>query len=205
MKTQRQLLRGLLIVSAVLAGARGNSLNETRLDSLINARYKQVADARNAAMDRRALSDSLVLAGKRGTAGPEVSFRTEAESRFLATGVWLLDSVYFAAGETELSADSRPYLDGIAIMLSRYPRLWVQVSGYADDGRGAAQGLKLGQGRAESVMKRMNQAMPGRSRRLTAVGYSGDPSVSDRRPILRTSASRSELLVLNKEALREYP
>jgi OOP family OmpA-OmpF porin len=62
-----------------------------------------------------------------------------------------LEGVNFAFNKSDLTADSRPVLDGVATGLKNHPRVKVEIQGHTDSVGAAAYNLKLSQRRAESV------------------------------------------------------
>jgi OmpA-OmpF porin, OOP family len=62
-----------------------------------------------------------------------------------------IEGVNFAFNKSDLTADSRPILDGVAAGLKQHPRVKVEIQGHTDSVGKAAYNLKLSQRRAESV------------------------------------------------------
>jgi outer membrane protein OmpA-like peptidoglycan-associated protein len=183
--------------SAAAAAASRNSA-----DSLAMARKAQGDSAAMAGKSRR---DSLALAESQRNLELEKSKRSEAEKQLLSTGLLLMDAVYFETNKTDISINSKPYLNIIAKMLTKYPKLMIEVSGHTDDVGSDARNLTLSQGRSESVANYMVQAAPELRGMLSAKGYGetqpkADNKTADGRKLNR----RTELQVLNKDALKEY-
>jgi OOP family OmpA-OmpF porin len=59
--------------------------------------------------------------------------------------------VNFAFNKADLTAESRPVLDGVAAGLKNHPRVKVEIQGHTDSVGADAYNLKLSQRRAESV------------------------------------------------------
>ena len=62
-----------------------------------------------------------------------------------------IEGVNFAFNKADLTADSRPILDGVAAGLKQHPRVKVEIQGHTDSIGKPAYNLKLSQRRAESV------------------------------------------------------
>jgi OmpA-OmpF porin, OOP family len=81
-----------------------------------------------------------------------------------------LEGVNFAFNRADLTAESRPVLDGVAEGLKKHPRVKVEIQGHTDSVGKAAYNLKLSQHRAESVLNYL--VTDGVSAdQLTAKGY----------------------------------
>lgn len=193
-----------------------NLVKQSREDSIARALQQGKSDSVTAAMADKARqdsaqmagqakNDSLALADAQRRLADEKSKRTDAEKQLLSTGLLLMDAVYFETNKTDISINSNPYLTIIAKMLTKYPKLHVEIAGHTDNVGSDANNLALSQGRAQSVASYMVQAAPELRNSLTAKGYGeayakADNSSADGRKLNR----RTELQVLNKEALREY-
>jgi outer membrane protein OmpA-like peptidoglycan-associated protein len=157
------------------------------------------------AMANKARQDSLALAEAARKLADEKSKRSDAEKQLLSTGLLLMDAVYFETGKTDISINSKPYLNIIAKMLVKYPKLQIQVSGHTDNVGGANYNMGLSQGRAEAVRVYMVSVAPELGNHLTAKGYGlTSPKATNATAAGRTMNRRTELQVLNKDALREY-
>ncbi|MDD5675676.1 MAG: OmpA family protein, partial [Chitinivibrionales bacterium] len=186
--------------------SRADSLAyKARQDSLLlvaqQAENKRVADS----LAQKARKDSLALDETKRHLEEEKSKRSDAEKQLLSTGLLLLDAVYFESGKTEISINSLPYLNIIGKMLSKYPKLQLEVQGHTDIIGGAAANLRLSQLRAESVRDYLIQVAPDLGSRLRARGYGMTmPKADNRTAAGRKINRRVELSVINKEELREY-
>jgi len=177
-------------------------------DAVNEARQKAVNDS----LQEKSREDSVALFASQQSLqasqenlAEEISKRSEAEKQLLSTGLLLLDAVYFESGKTEISINSKPYLNIIAKMLTKYPKLQIEVSGHTDSTGGADYNMRLSQGRAEAVMQYMLEVAPDFQGRLSAKGYGATrPKASNSTPEGRKLNRRTELEVLNKDALKEY-
>ncbi len=201
------------------AGLRNSnrSLKEqAREDSLENARNKAKADSVAAAllaknkddslaMANKSRQDSIALAESQKNLELEKSKRSDAEKQLLSTGLLLMDAVYFETGKTDISINSKPYLNIIAKMLTKYPKLRIEVAGHTDDVGSDASNQRLSQARSESVMGYMVSVAPELKDILSAKGYGESmPKADNKTATGRKLNRRTELQVLNKEALKEY-
>ncbi len=188
-------------------------MNKSQKDSAAmadKARQDSVAMTNRARQDsvaaaNKARHDSLALAESQKNLNEEKSKRSDAEKQLLSTGLLLMDAVYFETGKTEISINSKPYLNIIAKMLTKYPKLQIEVSGHTDNVGGADYNMGLSQGRSEAVRAYMATVAPELSSHLTAKGYGlTQPKASNSTADGRKHNRRTELQVLNKEALSEY-
>lgn len=156
-------------------------------------------------MAAKARQDSLALVESRKNLELEKSKRSDAEKQLLSTGLLLLDAVYFETGKTDISINSKPYLNIIAKMLTKYAKLRIEVAGHTDDVGSDASNQRLSQGRAEAVSAYMSSVAPELSNMLSARGYGESmPKADNKTADGRKHNRRTELQVLNKEVLREY-
>ncbi len=177
-------------------------------DAANQARQKAINDS----LAEKARQDSLALIASQNNLqasqqnlAEEISKRTDAEKQLLSTGLLLLDAVYFQTGKTDISINSKPYLNIIAKMLTKYPKLQIEVAGHTDNVGGSDYNMRLSQGRAEAVMTYMIEVAPELQGRLTAKGYGyTQPKASNATADGRKLNRRTELQVTNKEALKEY-
>jgi outer membrane protein OmpA-like peptidoglycan-associated protein len=167
------------------------------------AREDSMAQARISA--ERARHDSLSLADARRNLEIEKSKRSDMENQLLNTGMLVMDAVYFETGKTDISINSKPYLNMLAKMLVKYPKLQIEVAGHTDNVGSDAYNQNLSQGRAMAVMTYLVSQAPELSTRLTARGYGESMAKADNTTAEgRKYNRRTELQVLNKTALREY-
>ena len=149
--------------------------------------------------------DSILLAETKRRLEEEKSKRSDAEKQLLSTGLLLLDAVYFESGRTEISINSKPYLNIIGKMLLKYPKLQLEVSGHTDNIGGLSMNMRLSQARAESVRMYLMQVAPELSSRMVARGYGPtQPKAENSTANGRKNNRRVEIQVLNKDVLKEY-
>jgi len=123
----------------------------------------------------------------------------------LSTGLLVMDAVYFETGKADISLNSKPYLTMLAKMLTKYPKLKIEVDGHTDNIGSDAYNMDLSQARAQSVRNYMVSQEPSLDARLTARGYGeSSPKADNRTAAGRKLNRRTELQVLNKDALHEY-
>lgn len=186
---------------AQVAAARARQ--KASSDSLVALMSKSQQDS--AAMADKARQDALALAESQKRLAEEKSKRSDAEKQLLSTGLLLLDAVYFETGKTDISINSKPYLNIIAKMLIKYPKLQIEVSGHTDNVGGATYNMGLSQGRAEAVRAYMAMVAPDLSGHLSARGYGlTQPKADNNTAEGKKLNRRTELQVLNKEVLKEY-
>jgi outer membrane protein OmpA-like peptidoglycan-associated protein len=90
-------------------------------------------------------------------------------------------------------------------MLVKYPKLHLEVDGHTDSIGNDAYNLKLSQERAASVAAFMIQMEPQLKDQLTWRGFGETEPVADNGTDYgRAQNRRTELRVINREALREY-
>jgi outer membrane protein OmpA-like peptidoglycan-associated protein len=201
----RNLERKNASLSAEAQAARALQLANAKANADSIAALTNRSKADSAAMANKAHQDSLALAEAARKLAEEKSKRSEAEKQLLSTGLLLMDAVYFETGKTDISINSKPYLNIIAKMLVKYPKLQIQVAGHTDNVGGATYNMGLSQGRAEAVRMYMVSVAPELNNHLTAKGYGlSMPKSSNATASGRTMNRRTELQVLNKDALREY-
>jgi outer membrane protein OmpA-like peptidoglycan-associated protein len=185
--------------------AKADSLamaNKLKQDSIAAAQAaRRLADSLAVKMKQ----DSLTLAETKRRLQEEMSKRSDAEKQLLSTGMLILDAVYFESGRTEISINSKPYLNIIGKMLTKYPKLMIEIDGHTDNVGGHDSNMRLSSARAESVRQYLFQVAPELGARLTAVGYGPDrPKADTRTATGRKINRRVELQVLNKDVLKEY-
>jgi outer membrane protein OmpA-like peptidoglycan-associated protein len=175
---------------AMIAQKAAQELERKRADSLATLKAQQ---------------DSIILAETKHRLDIEKSKRTDAEKQLLSTGLLLLDAVYFESGKTDISINSRPYLNIIGKMLLKYPKLQLEVSGHTDNVGGMSANMRLSQARAESVRAYLIQVAPELSTRLVSHGYGfSEPKADNKTAEGRKINRRVEIQVLNKDVLKEY-
>jgi outer membrane protein OmpA-like peptidoglycan-associated protein len=198
------------------AKARQDSLamaDKARQDSLAlvgKAKQDSLAMADKAKRDSMAMADkarkdSLLLGDASRQLAEERSRRSEMETQLLTTGLLVLDAVYFETGKTEISINSKPYLNMLAKMLTKYPKLQIEVAGHTDNVGSDAYNRNLSDGRSAAVMTYLVSQAPELTGKLTSKGYGESAAKADNRTAEgRKLNRRTELQVLNKEMLKEY-
>ena len=89
-----------------------------------------------------------------------------------------LEGVTFEVNSAQLTAASRPILDGVADGLRKHPRLRVELQGHTDSSGADAYNLQLSQRRANSVREYLlSQGVP--AAQLTARGYGETQPITD--------------------------
>ncbi|MDO5577636.1 MAG: hypothetical protein Q4F84_11225, partial [Fibrobacter sp.] len=102
------------------AQRRADSLaQKAKEDSLALVQQREAEKQRADLLAKKAIEDSIALANAKRLLEEEKSKRSDAENQLLATGLLLLDAVYFESGKTEISINSKPYLNVIGKMLSK--------------------------------------------------------------------------------------
>jgi outer membrane protein OmpA-like peptidoglycan-associated protein len=189
--------------AAAAARARQLASEKSSADSLAALKNRSKQDS--AAMAAKARQDSLALIESAKRLAEEKSKRSDAEKQLLSTGLLLMDAVYFETAKTDISINSKPYLNIIAKMLVKYPKLNIEVAGHTDNVGGADYNMGLSQGRAQAVRDYMVTVAPELSGHLSAKGYGLTmPKASNATAAGKTLNRRTELQVLNKDMLREY-
>jgi outer membrane protein OmpA-like peptidoglycan-associated protein len=178
--------------------------NKAAIDALA---AKAIADSIAAAntLAAKTTADSLALLQSANDLAYEKGKRSDAEKQLLSTGELLLDAVYFKTGKTDISINSKPYLNIIGKMLLKYPKLQIEVAGHTDNVGGVDYNVGLSQGRAEAVHNYLTIAYPALNSTLSAHGYGmSKPKADNNTKDGRKSNRRVELRVMNKDALLEY-
>ena len=198
-------------------------VQQAKEDSIAKAQQKADSDAAAAVLAAKALSDStrahndsISMAGKSSKDSAalaesqknlalEKSRRSDAEKQLLSTGLLLMDAVYFETGKTDISINSKPYLNIIAKMLVKYNRLHIEVAGHTDNVGSDLNNERLSQGRSESVANYMSSVAPELRTVLSSKGYGESmPKADNTGAEGRKLNRRTELQVLNKEELKSY-
>ncbi len=200
------LSRARLEEQARRAQAMSDSLmRKAHEDSLAMAGMSDAARRHADSLAAKARLDSIALADAQRRLEEERSHRTDWEKEFLKTGVLNLEALYFETGRAEISINSKPYLNLVGKMLSKYPKLQMEIAGHTDNVGGPAKNQKLSQDRADAVRLYLSAAYSELSGRLSAHGYgSNQPKTSNTTAEGRQINRRVEIAVLNKEALKEY-
>jgi len=185
--------------------AAANAHTQINNITVQNDQLSEQARQDSLAMAQKARQDSLALADAQRKLNEERSRRTDLENQLLTTGMLVMDAVYFETGKSDISLNSKPYLTMLAKMLTKYPKLQIEVDGHTDNIGSDAYNLTLSQARATAFRDYMASQVPDLGPRLTARGYGesrpkADNTTAEGRKLNR----RTELQVLNKDALRQY-
>lgn len=202
-KARRDSLERLALADqARRAQALADSLaRKGREDSLALALGRQSADS----LARKAREDSLLLAEARRKLEEERASRSDWEKEFLRTGVLNLEALYFETGKAVISINSKPYLNLVGKVLSKYPKLQMEIGGHTDNTGSLATNLSLSQARADAVRLYLTANHPELGGQLTAVGYGPHrPKNGNNTAEGRQINRRVEIAVLNREVLKEY-
>jgi outer membrane protein OmpA-like peptidoglycan-associated protein len=198
-KTEREhKARELEARSAMLA-------RKAHADSIAQAKAREAAQQKADSMAQKAREDSIQIADMKRKLEEERAKRPDMEKQLLTTGLLLLDAVYFETGKAQISINSFPYLNIIGKMLTKYPKLQIEVSGHTDNVGNYDRNITLSQARAEAVRRYMIQVAPELLIRISARGYGPtQPKGLNTTAEGRKMNRRTELQVLNKEVLKEY-
>lgn len=110
-------------------------------------------------------------------------------------GTITLEGVNFETNKAELTAESRPILDDVAVGLSKYPRLRIEVQGHTDAVGSAPYNLTLSQHRAEAVRDYLISKGVSPAE-LTAVGYGKTKPIADNKTAEGRAKNRRVVLVV---------
>lgn len=172
-----------------------------REDSLAMALGRVTADS----LARKAREDSIALADARRKLEEERANRSDWEKEFLRTGVLNLEALYFETGKAVISINSKPYLNLVGKVLAKYTKLRMEIQGHTDNTGSASTNQGLSQDRADAVRLYLSANHPDLSGNLSAVGYGPSrPKDSNKTAEGRQINRRVEIVVLNKDVLKEY-
>ncbi|MDB5047165.1 MAG: putative outer membrane protein OmpA family [Fibrobacteres bacterium] len=203
-----RLFAGLAFTFDTQAGKKREAAAKAKQEAMAKAQLEMKVDTlamKQDSLTRQAAQDSMALVESQKSLQEERAKRTAAENQLLNTGMLLLDTVYFQTGNSVLSLNSKPYLKVIATMLTKYPKLQIEVAGHTDNVGGAEYNQRLSQSRAQAVAAYLIDREPSLKGTVTAKGYGetqpvADNATEDGRKLNR----RTELRVLNRVALKEY-
>ena len=204
--TQDSLARLALEDQIRRAQALADSLaRKAREDSLARSLESNAARRLADSLAAKARLDSLALAEARANLDKERSRRTDWEKEFLKTGVLNLEALYFESGKADISINSKPYLNLVGGMLNKYPKLQMEIQGHTDNVGKPATNLRLSQDRSDAVRLYLIASNPDLNGRLAAKGFGmTQPKASNKNADGRQINRRVEIIVLNKEVLKEY-
>ncbi len=137
--------------------------------------------------------------------GCPVSEAQQHETELLQTGVITLHDINFETAKANILPDSRPHLDAVGEVLSKYPQLKIEIGGHTDSRGSDAYNLALSRRRAAAVRTYLLQHFPKvKASQLTAKGYGeSKPLVANDSPENMAKNRRVEFVVLNKEVLEQ--
>ncbi len=194
---QDQIRRSQAFADSIARKAREDSLAR----ALESDAARHIADS----LAAKARQDSLALAEAQRNLEKERSRRTVWEKEFLKTGVLNMEALYFETGKAQISINSKPYLNLVGGMLSKYPKLEMEIGGHTDNVGNAANNQRLSQDRSDAVRLYLSAAYPDLNGRLSARGYGmTKPKASNSSAEGRQINRRVEIMVLNKDVLKEY-
>ncbi len=169
--------------SALLAANQQTDLMKLKADSL----------------EKKRIQDSIDMANK------YAAMRGSFERDLINKGVAKLEAIHFENGKAELHPDSKAYLKIVGDILTRYPKLKIEIGGHTDNKGKAASNLKLSGARAASTCEFLVNTFPDLSNMLSTKGYgSSKPKASNKTAAGRAANRRIEMKVLNPEVLKEY-
>ena len=178
---------------------------KAKLDSIAMAKSREEEQRKADSLAQKAREDSIAMADLKLKLEEERSKRSDAEKQLLSTGLLILDAVYFQSGKSQISINSFPYLNIIGKMLTKYPKLQIEVSGHTDNIGKYDRNIVLSQARGEAVRRYLIQVAPDLLTRISARGYGPtQPKAPNSTAEGRKMNRRVELQVLNKEVLKEY-
>ena len=176
-----------------------------KADSLARALENNASRLRADSLAAKARQDSLALVEANRNLEQERAHRSDWEKEFLKTGVLNLEALYFETGKAVISINSKPYLNLVGKVLSKYSKLQMEIGGHTDNVGNSNSNQKLSQDRADAVRLYLTAAYSELNGHLTARGYGMTmPKASNKNADGRQINRRVEIIVLNKEALQEY-
>jgi outer membrane protein OmpA-like peptidoglycan-associated protein len=133
---------------------------------------------------------------------PEVRQR---EMELLNTGLIRLHDIKFDTDQTTILPESRPPLEVVGEVLSKWPQLKIEIGGYCDSRGTDKYNLDLSGRRVTSVRRYLLQKFPKlESAQIVAKGYGeSQPLVPNTSPENMAQNRRVEFKVLNKEILQQ--
>lgn len=112
------------------------------------------------------------------------------------TGFVALDGLYFETNEADMTPESKPALDEIALLLRDHPELNFYIVGHTDNTGDHSYNMNLSQKRAESVARELHETHGISPARLYAIGVGPvSPVATNSTTAGRTLNRRVELVI----------
>ena len=129
---------------------------------------------------------------------------TEKETELLDTGMIRLQNINFETGKAELLPESKPLLDVVGQVLTRWPELRIEIGGHTNSRGSAAANQKLSEARVQAVLDYLLAAFPTMKREQFATkGYGESKPIAPNNTVDGMALNRRvEFVVLNKEVLK---
>jgi len=129
---------------------------------------------------------------------------TEKETELLDTGMIRLSNVNFETGKADLLPESKPVLDTVGQVLSRWPELRIEIGGHTDSRGSNERNQTLSDARAKSVLDYLIATFPElKEEQFVAKGYGESKPVAPNTNQLNLAKNRRvEFVVLNKDVLK---
>ena len=129
----------------------------------------------------------------------------QRETELLDTGLIRLHDIKFDTNKSTILPESRPPIDVVGEVLSKWPQLKIEIGGYCDSRGTAEYNLALSGRRVTSVRAYLLQHFPRlEAGQLVAKGYGeSQPLVPNTSPENMAKNRRVEFKVMNKEVLQQ--
>ncbi len=120
-----------------------------------------------------------------------------AQGKFLYEATLTDETAKFALNSSELSKDAKQALDAFAEKIkSENKNVYVEIQGHTDSTGSEAHNLKLGEARAESVMRYLSMQHGFPLHRMNAISYGAAKPVADNHTREGRAANRRVALVV---------
>lgn len=129
---------------------------------------------------------------------------TEKETELLDTGMIRLSNVNFETGKSDLLPESKPVLDTVGQVLSRWPELRIEIGGHTDSRGSNELNQKLSDARAKAVLDYLIATFPElKEEQFVAKGYGeSKPLAPNTNQLDMAKNRRVEFVVQNKDVLK---
>ena len=182
----------------VNASSRAADAKIGEVQQQVEASQMDVAALKKSGADQDArlaqLSDTARDALNRAQAAGKL-----AQGKFVEEVVLSDDNVHFGFDRAELSAEAKQALDQVADKLKQENKnVYIEIQGFTDNSGPASYNLKLGEARAEAVMRylNMNDGVP--LHRMNTISYGSEkPSADNKTRDGRAKNRRVVLVVLS--------